>query len=147
MPHCVLTFCIIPDYALGLSRLVPTCAPDRRRRRPLLRSHSAAWGVVLLVALAATPAAAQTLTRGPLVQNPAALTTTMTLSWWTNVAGNSRVEYGTTPALGQSVTVGQAATCAIGSAGTCHVVPLTGLLPARAHHASDRSARSDAVKR
>ena len=36
---------------------------------------------------------------------------------------------GTTPALGQSVTVAQAGTCAIGTAGTCHVVPLTGLLP------------------
>jgi hypothetical protein len=85
---------------------------------------SALWCAVL-----AAPAAAQTLTRGPLIQNPAALTTTMTFLWWTDVTGNSTVEYGTTPSLGSSVTVGQAASCEVGSAGTCHTVPLTGLLP------------------
>src|SRR5262245_65292430 len=53
----------------------------------------------------------------------------MTMLWWTNVAGDSTVEYGTTPALGSSVTVAQAGSCEIGSAGTCHTVPLTGLLP------------------
>ena len=86
--------------------------------------------VALFVAVALVgSASAQTLTRGPLIQNPAALTTTMTIVWWTDVAGNSVVEYGTTPALGSSVTVGQAASCEVGSAGTCHTVPLTGLLP------------------
>src|SRR5262245_62156990 len=53
----------------------------------------------------------------------------MTMLWWTNVAGDSTVEYGTTPALGSSVTVPQAGSCEVGSAGTCHTVPLTGLLP------------------
>ncbi|MCC6849768.1 MAG: metallophosphoesterase [Deltaproteobacteria bacterium] len=84
---------------------------------------------VLLGAAAADPVVAQTLTRGPLIQNPAALTTTMTILWWTDVAGDSTVEYGTTPALGSSADVGQAASCEIGAAGTCHTVPLTGLLP------------------
>ena len=84
--------------------------------------------LLALVALA-SPALAQTITRGPIIQNPDALTTTMTILWWTNVAGDSTVEYGTTPALGSSVTVAQAASCEIGAAGTCHAVPLTGLLP------------------
>ena len=82
-----------------------------------------------LILLAAGPASAQTLTRGPLLQNPDALTTTMTLIWWTDVAGNSTVEYGTTTALGSSKTVAQAGSCEIGSAGTCHTVQLTGLSP------------------
>ncbi|MCC6764619.1 MAG: metallophosphoesterase [Deltaproteobacteria bacterium] len=85
--------------------------------------------VSVLLAAVAAPGAAQTLTRGPLIQNPAALTTTMTIVWWTDVTGDSTVEYGTTPALGTSVNVGQAASCEIGAAGTCHAVPLTGLLP------------------
>ena len=37
--------------------------------------------------------------------------------------------YGTTPALGSSVTVAQAASCEIGAAGTCHAVPIAGLQP------------------
>ena len=82
-----------------------------------------------LILLAAGPASAQTLTRGPLLQNPDALTTTMTLIWWTDVAGNSTVEYGTTTALGSSKTVAQAGSCEIGAAGTCHTVQLTGLSP------------------
>ena len=82
----------------------------------------------LALALGGT-ASAQTLTRGPLIQNPAALTTTMTIVWWTDVAGNSTVEYGTTTGLGSSVTVPQAGSCEVGSAGTCHTVPLTGLQP------------------
>ncbi|MEW6271651.1 MAG: fibronectin type III domain-containing protein [Thermodesulfobacteriota bacterium] len=90
---------------------------------------SASLSLVCLLGVAATQASAQTLTRGPLIQNPAALTTTMTIVWWTDVAGNGTVEYGTTPALGQSVTVPQAGSCEIGAAGTCHVVPLTGLAP------------------
>ncbi len=85
--------------------------------------------VLLCLGAVAEPAVAQTLTRGPLIQNPAALTTTMTIVWWTDVAGNSTVEYGTTTGLGSSVTVPQAASCEIGAAGTCHTVPLTGLLP------------------
>jgi hypothetical protein len=85
--------------------------------------------LALVVALAAAPAAAQTLTRGPLIENPDALPTTINIQWWTNVAGNSTVDYGLTPALGQSVTVAQAASCEIGSAGTCHSVGLTGLQP------------------
>jgi Calcineurin-like phosphoesterase/Purple acid Phosphatase, N-terminal domain len=82
-----------------------------------------------MVVFAATTASAQTLTRGPLIQNPDALTTTMTIEWWTDVTGDSTVEYGTTPALGSSVTVPQAGSCEIGAGGTCHIVPLTGLLP------------------
>lgn len=77
----------------------------------------------------ASAATAQTLTRGPLIQNPDSLTTTMTLVWWTNVAGDSTVEYGTTMALGSSVTVPQTGSCEIGGAGTCHIVTLTGLSP------------------
>ena len=85
--------------------------------------------VLATVLVLARVAGAQTLSRGPFMQNPDALTTTMTLEWWTDVAGNSTVEYGTTPALGSSITVGQAASCEIGAAGTCHIVQLTGLLP------------------
>ena len=79
--------------------------------------------------LVASTAWSQTITRGPLLQNPDALPTTATFVWWTNVAGNSVVEYGLTPALGQSVTVPQAGSCEVGSAGTCHTVKLTGLSP------------------
>jgi len=84
---------------------------------------------LLLGVAVADPALAQTLTRGPLIQNPAALTTTATILWWTDVVGNSTVEYGLTTGLGQSTTVAQAASCEVGSAGTCHTVPLTGLQP------------------
>ncbi len=83
----------------------------------------------VLSAALATSAAAQTLTRGPLIQNPAAITTTMTILWWTDVTGDSTVEYGLTPSLGSSVNVAQAGSCEIGAAGTCHAVPLTGLQP------------------
>ena len=93
------------------------------------------YALLLLGSLAHVPAAlAQTITRGPLIQNPDALTTTMTILWWTNVAGNSTVEYGTTPALGSSVTVaagGRAARSA--RAGTCHTV---------AAHRAHRRARA-----
>lgn len=84
---------------------------------------------LVLGAAVADTALAQSLTRGPLIQNPAALTTTATILWWTDVTGDSTVEYGTTTGLGQSVNVGQAASCEVGSAGTCHTVPLTGLQP------------------
>lgn len=82
-----------------------------------------------IVLFIGTVASGQTITRGPLIQNPAALTTTMTILWWTNVAGDSTVEYGTTPALGSSVNVPQAGSCEVDDPGECHRVPLTGLLP------------------
>lgn len=82
---------------------------------------------IAVVGLVAAPAAAQTLTRGPYLQNPQALPSSATIVWWTNVAGDSTVEYGLTPALGESVTVPTAASCAVGAAGTCHTVTLTGL--------------------
>ena len=53
----------------------------------------------------------------------------MTIEWWTDIVGDSTVEYGTTPALGASATVPTAGSCEIGAAGTCHIVPLSGLLP------------------
>lgn len=83
----------------------------------------------LLTLLAAAPAFAQTLTRGPLIQNPDRDATKATFVWWTNVAGNSTVEYGLTPALGQSVTIPQAGSCDVGSAGTWHTVTVSGLTP------------------
>src|SRR2546422_6625767 len=86
-------------------------------------------GVALAMLLAAGPAWAVTITRGPFIQNPDALTSTMTIEWWTDTAGDSMVEYGLTTALGSSVTVGQAGSCEVGGAGTCHTVPITGLLP------------------
>ena len=98
-------------------------------RRPVLGMPRVACATLLAVVALASPALAQTITRGPIIQNPDALLTTMTILWWTNVAGDSTVEYGTTPALGSSVTVAQAASCEIGAAGTCHAVPITGLQP------------------
>src|SRR5690349_5456865 len=88
-------------------------------------------GFLLLCAFAflTSPAAAQTISRGPLIQNPDAMSSTITIEWWTDVTGDSTVEYGLTTALGQSVNVPQAASCEVGAAGTCHIVPLTGLLP------------------
>jgi hypothetical protein len=74
--------------------------------------------------LCATSAGAQSIIRGPFIQNPDALATTMTIEWWTDVTGNSTVEYGLTPALGLTAAVAQAATCEVGAAGTCHIVPL-----------------------
>jgi len=82
----------------------------------------------MAVLIAASGALAQTITRGPFIQNPDALSTTMTVVWWTDVAGDSTVEYGLTPALGLSASVPQAGTCEVDAAGTCHVAPLTGLL-------------------
>ena len=92
-------------------------------------ARTLARGLAGLILLIGASASAQTLTRGPFVQNPDALTTTMTILWWTNTVGDSTVEYGTTLALGQSKNVAQAATCEIGAAGTCHTVQLTGLTP------------------
>ena len=45
-----------------------------------------------IAVLIASSAPAQTITRGPFIQNPDALSTTMTLVWWTDVAGDSTVE-------------------------------------------------------
>ena len=57
--------------------------------------------VTLLALLTLAPRAmGQTINRGPLLQNPDALTSTMTIEWWTDVAGDSTVEYGTTTSLG-----------------------------------------------
>ena len=92
-------------------------------------SRAFAGCVAGLVLLIGASASAQTLTRGPFIQNPDALTTTMTILWWTNVAGDSTVEYGTTLALGSTKNVAQAGSCEIGAAGTCHTVQLTGLTP------------------
>ena len=85
--------------------------------------------VLLSCVAGATGALAQTLTRGPLIQNPDALTTRITIAWWTDVSGDSTIQYGLTPALGLSQTVGTAGSCEIGAAGTCHTVTLTGLTP------------------
>lgn len=86
------------------------------------------WAVVAAVVTAmAGAAAAQTLTRGPFIQNPQALPTSATFVWWTDVAGDSTVEYGLTPSLGSSLTVPQVGSCDVGAAGTCHTVTLTGL--------------------
>lgn len=88
------------------------------------------WAVVVAGLLAAVGVAgAQTLTRGPYIQNPQALPTSASVVWWTNVAGDSTVEYGLTPSLGSSLTVPQTGSCDVGSAGTCHLVTLTGLTP------------------
>ena len=84
---------------------------------------------ILAVLLAASSAAAQTITRGPYMQNPQDLPTSATIEWWTDVVGDSTVEYGTTPSLGSTTTVAQTGSCEVGSAGTCHIVPLTGLTP------------------
>jgi len=43
-------------------------------------------------------ASAVTITRGPIIENPDALTSTMTIAWWTDAAGDSTVEYSPTPA-------------------------------------------------
>ena len=84
-----------------------------------------AVGVILVEA----HAQALIITRGPIIQNPDGLTTTMTIEWWTDAGGDSTVEYGTSPALGSAVTVPAAGSCEIGAAGTCHIVPLAGLSP------------------
>src|SRR4029453_12753846 len=91
-------------------------------RRPVI--------VLAILLLAAATARSQTITRGPLIQNPDADATTATFVWGTNSSGNSTVDYGLTPGLGSSVTVPTAGSCEVGSAGTCHTVLVSGLLPA-----------------
>ena len=109
--------------------------PTEGRRGVSCGSRAAAGGwvrrssVCAVLILLASAAAAQTITRGPLIQNPDALPTTVTILWWTNVTGDSTVEYGLTPSLGSLQTVPQAGSCEVGSAGTCHRVALLGLLP------------------
>ncbi len=101
-----------------------------RRGVPSSFSSRATVAFLVLIALVSvSPAHGQTITRGPLLQNPDVVPTSMTFLWWTNVAGDSQVEYGLTPGLGSSMTVPQAGSCEVGAAGTCHKVTLTGLLP------------------
>ncbi len=98
-------------------------------RWPLL-GRGAVWLWLAGWAITATPATfAAVLTRGPLLQNPDNDPTSVTILWWTDVAGDSTVEYGTTTALGQTTTAAQATVCEVGSAGTCHSVRLTSLQP------------------
>src|SRR5207244_12874877 len=104
-----------------------------RRRRTSVHVRLRPLAVDCLIRASALPvlasalvvsgrASAVTITRGPIIENPDALTSTMTIAWWTDTAGDSTVEYGPTPALGFSRTVAQAGSCEIGSAGTCHIV-------------------------
>ncbi|GIW46016.1 MAG: hypothetical protein KatS3mg077_3298 [Candidatus Binatia bacterium] len=95
-----------------------------------VRSVGFPWAIAaLIIVCVSVRSSALVLTRGPLLQNPDNDPTTMTILWWTDVAGDSVVEYGTTTALGQSVTVPAASTCEVGGAGTCHSVRLSGLQP------------------
>src|SRR2546422_3783083 len=112
-------------------------APAFQRRTSVHVGHRPLEGdclirakTLLLVAaglVIAGRAGAVTISRGPIIENPDALTNTMTIAWWTDTAGDSTVEYGPTPVLGFSQTVPQAGSCEIGSAGTCHIVSLSGL--------------------
>ena len=78
----------------------------------------------------AARASAVTITRGPIIENPDAVTSMITIAWWTDTAGDSTVDYGVnSAALLFSNTVPQAGSCEIGAAGTCHIVTLSGLLP------------------
>lgn len=99
---------------------------------PFYRGESPARrlaGALALVWVVAASAEAQTITRGPLIQNPAADPSSATILWWTNVAGDSLVEYGPTPALGASRFEPQTTSCEVGSAGTCHSVTISSLTP------------------
>src|SRR5947207_5718260 len=86
-------------------------------------------GAIFAIFLLAGAAQAQTITRGPFIQNPDADPTKITIEWWTDVTGNSTVEYGLTQGLGLTATVALAGSCDFGSVGTCHTVLLTNLLP------------------
>lgn len=66
---------------------------------------------------------------GPLISNPLNDPTTMTIQWWSDLAGDGRVDYGQTLALGLTATQSQQGSCDVGAAGTCHRVNLTGLVP------------------
>ncbi|MBI3782689.1 MAG: metallophosphoesterase [Deltaproteobacteria bacterium] len=98
---------------------------DRKKRC----AFAPAMAIGLAAVFASAAAWGQSISRGPFIQNPDALNTTMTILWWTNVAGDSTVEYGTTTALGASTNVAQTVSCEIGNAGTCHSVALIGLSP------------------
>ena len=68
----------------------------------------------ILLLLAATlvmaaRASAVTITRGPIIENPDAVTSMITIAWWTDTAGDSTVDYGVnSAALLFSNTVPQA---------------------------------------
>ena len=100
-----------------------------RGRAAVVLRHGVGAAVALWIAVSGIAVHAQTITRGPFIENPLNSPSTATLSWWTDVAGDSTVEYGITIALGSSMTVPQAGSCEVGSAGTCHHVTLTGLIP------------------
>jgi hypothetical protein len=53
--------------------------------------------VLLALVALVSPALAQSITRRPIIQNPDALLTTMTILWWT-VVGDGTVEYRATAA-------------------------------------------------
>jgi hypothetical protein len=50
-----------------------------------------------------SPGTALIITRGPLIQNPDALSTTAQLDWWTDQVTDGAVEYGLTASLGNTV--------------------------------------------
>lgn len=84
---------------------------------------------IIIACSLASGAYGVSISRGPVIQNPDALPTTVTIEWWTDSAGDSTVLYGPTMALGSSVNVVQNNSCDVGNAGTCHIVRLTGLTP------------------
>src|SRR5690242_6219006 len=67
----------------------PSTTTRTTRVQPLAGTRPLRW--VLLVApvlLAALPAWGLTITRGPFIQNPDALTSTITIEWWTDSTGD-----------------------------------------------------------
>ena len=52
------------------------------------------------------PGTVPIITRGPLIQNPDGLSTTVQLDWWTDQVTDGTVEYGLTESLGNTVTAG-----------------------------------------
>jgi acid phosphatase type 7 len=80
----------------------------------------AALTVVIMSAIGATPAAAQTVTRGPYLQNGS--NTAVSFRWRTSTATNSRVSYGTTQGNLSSFADDATST-------TEHEVRVTGLSP------------------
>lgn len=64
-------------------------------------------------------------------------TTSFTVNWQTNFAGTTLINYGTTPALGQTITVA--------GSSIPHVVPLTGLSPATVYYVQGESANGGAT--
>jgi calcineurin-like phosphoesterase family protein/purple acid phosphatase-like protein len=66
---------------------------------------------------------------GPQITFPDTDPTKATIQWWTDVPGDSSVEYGTTTALGLTATLSETASCEVGEAGRCHRVTLADLAP------------------